>query len=103
MTRMTATPSSALASESPSSADGLCSTCNHTPACMYARSTDGPIWRCEEFSDLVAVEAPALVAVSAPAPADTDAPAGLCFNCDERPTCAHLRSAGPVWHCEEYR
>jgi len=77
---------------------------------MYVQLASSPIWRCEEFDDRDPMPTAALTAV-APIAARIDArpsedalaATGLCANCDDRTVCAHLRRAGSVWHCEEYR
>lgn len=90
---------------------GLCSTCNNAPTC-YHRARRGPALFCETFDDYVSPflrsdgrKSPLCAAAPmAPREAQEQAgeSAGLCANCRHRPTCAHSRPAGGVWHCEDY-
>jgi hypothetical protein len=90
---------------------GLCSTCNNNPSCFY-RAHRGPALFCELFDDYVAPppgrngvtvspSANPSTAVRAAAD-DLSKYAGLCMNCEQRRSCAHPKTTGGVWHCEDY-
>jgi len=82
---------------------GLCTTCNLAGTCMYLRHRDPPVWRCEEFDDVVPIRR---ISDARPEPADPPAPSsvpGLCANCASFSSCTLPKSATGVWHCEEYQ
>ena len=85
---------------------GLCSTCNHLPACLHRLENGLVVWYCEEFDDYVPHKAkPRNVRQSVavlPKPSGTDGLMGLCVNCEKRDHCVHAKKVGGVWHCEEY-
>jgi len=90
---------------------GLCITCNNAPTCFF-RASRGPALFCELFDDYappmsrktrafdsVAQDAP----LAASAARDNAALyTGLCVNCGHQATCTHSKSAGGIWHCEDY-
>ncbi len=90
---------------------GLCFTCNNSPTCFY-RSRRGPALFCEMFDDYVALplggDGGPMARAANPSAAlraaneDPSNYAGLCMNCEHRRSCAHPRSAGGIWHCEDY-
>jgi len=91
--------------------EGLCMTCDHAGSCGYVASTEGPIWRCEEFSDSGPITAPEAGATRPhPPPLVADSlpdasrrPRGLCCNCDSRSFCSLHGTREEVFFCEEYR
>ncbi|MFH2005577.1 MAG: hypothetical protein ABI333_03210 [bacterium] len=91
----------------------LCDACAHGPTCRLSAAPMHPVHECNEYDEYdegataAAQGAGRLVAIPelrerGAAGAAALAP-GLCGNCDHRETCTLPRSAGGVWHCEEYR
>ncbi len=78
---------------------GLCITCRHASNCQYSANLKKGAAYCEEF-ELDLLPAPTL---EAPAYADPFVSyQGLCSDCEQRTDCIHAKSAGGVWHCEQY-
>ena len=87
---------------------GLCSTCRHASTCTLPRDPERPSFYCEEF-EIESVPArrkpeedKPRPAVSFVAPEESDSLIGLCYDCENRQTCAFPKAEGGVWHCEEY-
>ena len=92
---------------------GICSTCNAAPDCAHRiRNSGVAIWDCENYDDHVDISSTELnggLSSVLPAPRKSHRPEfdaieykGLCENCEKRDECTFPRSAGGVWHCEEY-
>ena len=88
---------------------GLCYTCNTVKTCTGRKTWIGPVFHCEEFSDVnggltqpVAKLAPAAVRDPAPAAEAANPRMGLCVNCAHRDGCGFPIVEGGTWHCEEY-
>lgn len=84
----------------------LCSNCEHAAEHAGRGRPRRPIFFCEEFEVLGAVQVPEPDRAEAEPPVDTpraDRPLGLCANCDLVDSCRLPRPEGGVWHCEEYR
>ncbi len=80
----------------------LCCICAYAKECMYRGTTERPKLFCELFD--VDVNAIAEGVQPTERTNDTADPvAGLCCNCENRPTCTIRMTKGNVWHCEEYR
>jgi hypothetical protein len=94
---------------------GLCSTCNEAPHCVYAKNATSPILYCEMFDDSQPEEK-AEIGHSEDLNQDQDETEtktvqenpshgqlkGLCVNCDHRHHCTFPKPEGGIWHCEEY-
>lgn len=82
---------------------GLCLTCNSRSICTQRKGIRLPVQLCEEFDDLVSLEADRQpIPVIADEKAALDTAMGLCCNCGNRKACTFQDSPGGVWHCEEY-
>lgn len=68
---------------------------------MELRVPRAAVWHCEEFH-AGEPRAPAVHAQRLPVSAEPLSP-GLCANCEHRAGCTLPKSAGGVWHCEEYQ
>lgn len=93
------------AAEKGRTTQGLCSTCNHFPTCVY-RLNRLVVWYCEEFDDYVPPRSKprdiSQPVITPPNSNDQDKFMGLCVNCENRDQCVHARRPGGVWQCEEY-
>ncbi len=87
----------------------LCAACVHGETCNLREMPTTPIHECNEYDDgalVVAHDTAALLSVTVAVTSEAAAPKGhlgLCMNCDHEATCKLPRSAGGVWHCEEYQ
>ena len=86
---------------------GLCSICLHAQTCFNVKRSKDVILFCEEFDICL----DSYFDNSAASPSKNSSPAddchhndytGLCMNCKHRDTCKIPKSAGGIWHCEEY-
>lgn len=92
---------------------GLCSTCNNAPTCAYRAARGCDALCCEMFDDYSAPASGGVLqnpghlmsrdAKRENSSLDAMLYSGLCVNCENRHTCRAAKSAGGVWHCEEYR
>ena len=84
----------------------LCRTCNHVATCMNRGTSERPKFYCEQFDAWVPLSPAPFNRSGVNAPREgvpSSQYKGLCFNCEDRETCALSRPDGGVWHCEEYR
>jgi hypothetical protein len=91
---------------------GLCSTCEGRATCTYPRDRDRPRLFCEEFDwawqHRMRTAAPVSPPVGRPGTRRTEAVQtaskykGLCATCENQAECTFPKSAGGVWHCEEF-
>lgn len=69
---------------------GLCTSCAHSPTCMYYRASEKIIIQCEIFR------------VADDTITDADAAHGLCVTCDHSSHCTLPGRKSGVWHCNEF-
>lgn len=93
---------------------GLCSTCEGRATCTYPQDPDRPKLFCEEFDWWAqrrmqsAAQARINPPLTTPEVRTTEAAQttskykGLCATCENQAECTFPKSAGGVWHCEEF-
>jgi hypothetical protein len=92
-----------IVSEHASPAQGLCSTCVHSPQCEHCH--DEGIFYCDSYEDLSTPAAQPRLQNNRPPkdlPAGAERLMGLCVSCERRTYCTNARKLGGVWVCEEY-
>lgn len=81
----------------------LCVTCKNKSSCMYIKSGNRPVQRCEEFEVYsyrpVRKRKPR---VKQKVKEENPVFAGICRNCANHGTCMNARPERVIWHCEEY-
>jgi len=89
---------------------GLCSTCKHASTCAFPGDPRRPLFYCDEFELEVTSPSkagPAGMSQSTgpfiPEIKGSAALIGLCWDCENSPTCIFPIPEGGRWHCEEYR
>ena len=85
---------------------GICITCDHHPACLFARAARRPVWFCDEFASAEGDRTAAHIERPKAAAEIDQAKAGLlglCANCDEMEGCMHRVEGVPVLNCEDYK
>lgn len=89
---------------------GLCSTCKHASTCALPGDARKPLLYCDEFE--LEIKAPSRAGPggasrsTGPFIAERKGPAtliGLCWDCENSPTCIFPVPEGGRWHCKEYR
>jgi hypothetical protein len=87
-------------------AQGLCSTCAHTPECALTpvkKALQG-VQFCEEYETVHVVAAGPSNGKQSKKPIRRTSPGilGLCCNCGHYPGCNYPKPQAGVWHCEDY-
>jgi hypothetical protein len=84
---------------------GLCTTCVNEPSCTFPRKTGVPVMHCLEFNGETLDETRTPRRARPSSTPMVDPPRrepGLCFWCENKPTCTFPKPAGGVWSCEEF-
>jgi hypothetical protein len=69
---------------------GLCTSCAHSPTCMYYQASEKIIIQCEIFR------------VTEDVSHEPNVLYGLCTTCDQSPHCKLPGRKEGVWHCNEF-
>ncbi len=98
---------------------GICSTCEGRATCTYPIPKDRPVLFCEEFEglcdNLTAAAGTGQFMWGGGGRVSVEMPRhrvevrrkqspykGLCATCESQAACTFPKSAGGVWHCEEF-
>lgn len=88
--------------------DGICSTCESSPACVYPANKNQKILLCEEFNSeskkTPDKEIPTRINSENKSAANVNGKyKGLCRDCENRESCVYPKNEAGIWHCEEYK